>query len=166
LTFSPFASQDAHFPNIRYKNVSFQEPYISTLMYQQTIPVVSLSLCCARCSKEPLCWPKRPTYPQTCPAYFQKRPISSLKSLHARQRTTGMSVSAKELYISSTALYLCKRAFVFAKQHEGCAYLQKSCTNPQNSPLPGAKKKRDDRLRTETGEELLYAEFAPGASIS
>jgi len=30
----------------------------------------------------------------------------------------------------------------------------------------GAKKKRDDRLRTETGEELLYAEFAPGASIS
>jgi len=25
---------------------------------------------------------------------------------------------------------------------------------------------RDDRLRTETGEELLYAEFAPGASIS
>jgi hypothetical protein len=27
-------------------------------------------------------------------------------------------------------------------------------------------KKRDDRLRTETGEELLYAEFAPGATIS
>ena len=31
---------------------------------------------------------------------------------------------------------------------------------------PEKKKKRDDRLKTETGEELLYAEFAPGLSLS
>jgi len=30
LIFSPFAVQDAHIPNICYKNTSFEEPYIST----------------------------------------------------------------------------------------------------------------------------------------